>query len=418
MGHLIIEGGRPLSGAVRVHGAKNSVLPILAAALLPRGESVIHNCPDLTDVTAAVEILRALGCRVRRSGTTLTVDAPAELGHTVPDGPMGRMRASVLFLGALLGRTGRAEACWPGGCALGARPIDLHLRAFRALGAQVREDGDRLVCAAESLHGRRICFPFPSVGATEDAMLAAVGAQGVTILENAAREPELVDLQGFLRALGAEVAGAGTERIVVCGGRPLRPGTYTVMADRIVAATYAAALAATGGAGALLGTDGTGWAPMCDALARAGCTVCRMPDRVELAAPPRLHGIGPIETGPWPGFPTDAQPLLTAALAAGEGETLLTETVFDRRFGYVAGLRAMGADIALDGRTARIHGVGALHGADVTAGDLRGGAALTVAALAAGGGSTVRGLAHIERGYASLAADLSALGGRIRRHEG
>lgn len=418
MGHLIIEGGRPLSGAVRVHGAKNSVLPILAAALLPRGESVIHNCPDLTDVTAAVEILRALGCRVRRSGTTLTVDAPAELGHTVPDGPMGRMRASVLFLGALLGRTGRAAACWPGGCALGARPIDLHLRAFRALGAEVREDGDRLVCAAAALHGRRICFPFPSVGATEDAMLAAVGAQGVTILENAAREPELVDLQGFLRALGAEVAGAGTERIVVCGGRPLRPGTYTVMADRIVAATYAAALAATGGAGALLGTDGTGWAPMCDTLARAGCTVRRAPDRVELAAPPRLHGIGPIETGPWPGFPTDAQPLLTAALAAGEGETLLTETVFDRRFGYVAGLRAMGADIALDGRTARIRGVGALHGADVTAGDLRGGAALTVAALAAGGGSTVRGLAHIERGYASLAADLSALGGRIRRHEG
>lgn len=418
MGHLIIEGGRPLGGTVRVHGAKNSVLPILAAALLARGESVIHNCPDLTDVAAAAEILCALGCRVRRSGTTLTVDVPAEPGHTVPDGPMGRMRASVLFLGALLGRTGRAEACWPGGCALGARPIDLHLRALRALGAEIRDDGDRLVCTAGALHGRRIVFPFPSVGATEDAMLAAVGAQGVTVLENAACEPEIVDLQGFLRALGAGVAGAGTGRIVVCGGRPLRPGTYTVMPDRIVAATYAAALAATGGAGALLGTDGTGWEPMRDALTRAGCAIRCLPDRVTLEAPARLRGVGPVETGPWPGFPTDAQPLLTAALAAGEGETLLTETVFDRRFGYVAGLRAMGADIALDGRTARIRGVAALRGADVTAGDLRGGAALTVAALAAGGESTVRGLAHIERGYASLTADLSALGGRIRRHEG
>lgn len=344
----------------------------------------------------------------------MTVDTSCRTGSAVPDGLMGQMRASVLFLGSLLASGGEAVASWPGGCALGPRPIDLHIRAFQALGAEVRDQDEHLVCRAARLRGRRLSLPFPSVGATENAMLAACGASGVTEIYHAAREPEIEDLQGFLQALGADVTGAGTNRITVRGGKPLHPGEYTVMADRIVTATYLCAAASAGGEAELLGADGTALLPVLDALEAAGCQVGWEPDRLWLRRTRPMRGIGSVRTAPYPGFPTDAQPLLAAALAGGEGETCITETIFDRRFRYAEGLCAMGADIRLAGNSAYITGA-PLHGARVKAADLRGGAALVLAALGAAGESEISGLDHLDRGYAGLEEALTALGGRICR---
>ena len=413
MEYFAVTGGRPLEGSVAVHGAKNSALPILAATLLARGESVIHNCPDLTDVQTALDILTCLGCRVQREGNTLLVDTSCAHGIRVPDGLMGRMRASVLFLGALLAREGRAEAGWPGGCALGARPIDLHLAAFQALGAQVRDSGETIVCRGRTLQGARLTFPIPSVGATENAMLAACGAEGVTILQNPAREPEIADLQGFLQAMGADVEGAGTERIIIRGGRPLRPASYWVMADRIVTATYLCSVASAGGEGIFTGTDGSHLLPVLEALAAAGCAIRREPGRIILRKDRPLGSVH-ITTGPYPAFPTDAQPLLAAALAGGAGESTITETIFDRRFRYVQGLNALGGSVRLEGNTAHITGR-PLHGGQVTAPDLRGGAALVIAALGAEGESRITGLTHMDRGYQGLEDTLQKLGASIRR---
>ena len=417
MEYFAVEGGRPLEGSVTIHGAKNSALPILAAALLADGESVIHNCPALTDCAAALEILRCLGCRVRREGTTVTVDTTGRREHVIPDGLMGRMRASVLFLGALLARDRAAAACWPGGCALGARPIDLHIRAFQALGAQVRSWNGQLSLQAPRLAGCRLALPIPSVGATENAMLAACGAQGVTVIDNPAREPEIVDLQGFLRCLGARVTGAGSDRITVEGGHRLHPGEYTVMADRIVTATYLCAVAAAGGEGELRGAQAAHLAPVISALEKAGCKITSQKGGLRICRKDPLGGIGALRTGPYPAFPTDAQPLLVAALAGGGGKSRITETIFDHRFRYVQGLTEMGACIQVRGDTAAIAGR-PLRGAWVEATDLRGGAALTVAALAAQGESRIGGLEHIDRGYEALDRDLRALGGRVWREQG
>ena len=304
MEYFAVEGPRPLQGCVTIQGAKNSALPILAATLLADGESVIHNCPALTDCAVALEILSCLGCRVRREGTTVTVDTTHRRGHTIPDALMGRMRASVLFLGALLARDRAAVACWPGGCALGARPIDLHLRAFQGLGAQVRSWNGQLFLTSRGLYGRRLALPIPSVGATENAMLAACGARGVTVLDNPAREPEIVDLQGFLRQMGAKVSGAGTGQIVVEGGAPLHPGAYSVMADRIVAATCLCAVAAAGGEGELRGAAADHLTPVLAALRGAGCDWGRSLDGLWLRRTGPLRGIGSLCTGPYPAFPT------------------------------------------------------------------------------------------------------------------
>ena len=417
MDYFRIMGGRPLRGTLRVQGAKNSALPLLAATLLAPGESVLRRCPDLTDVRTALSILACLGCRVRREGDAVRVDAAPLSGCQIPDGLMGRMRASVLFLGALLARTGEVRSGWPGGCALGARPIDLHIRAFQALGVRVLDQEGRLSCESACLRGRRLCLPFPSVGATENAMLCACGAQGATEICNAAREPEIVDLQGFLRAMGAEVTGGGTDRVTVRGGRPLRPADYTVMPDRIAAATALCAAASAGGEIALTEIRTADLEPVLAALETAGCRILREPDRAAIRAERPLRGIGRLTTGPWPCFPTDAQPLLAAALAGGEGVTEIVETVFERRFRYAAGLRAMGADLEVEGSTARLTGR-PLRGGAVEAPDLRGGAALTIAALGASGESRITGLPHIDRGYRRLEEDLRALGADIRRVRG
>ena len=415
MSAIIIRGGRPLSGSLTVQGAKNSVLPILAATLLSGEVCRIRHCPRLRDVETAMEILRHLGCRADWQGRDLLVDAADLTRWDVPDHLMSRMRSSVVFLGAILARCGQAEMTYPGGCELGARPIDLHLAALRSMGAAIQETGGRLVCRRERLTGTEIVLSLPSVGATENAMLAAVCAAGTTTITNAAREPEIVDLQGFLRAIGAKVHGAGSSVITVEGGVPLHGGSYAVMGDRIVAATYLAAAASAGGTVEVTGVDYRHLSTVSAVLREAGCDVQSGAESIRLRRDGPLQGVRPVRTAPYPGFPTDAQAPLMAALTRGKGCTVFVENIFESRYRHVDELSRMGADIRVEGRVAVVYGVPRLHGAQVRATDLRGGAALAVAALGAEGRSELTGVHHIDRGYQSLEGDLRRLGAEIRR---
>ena len=411
-----ICGGRPLRGELRVQGAKNSALPILAAALLAPGQRGLRTCPDLSDVSASLDILRLLGCRTEREGDTVLVDASALCRSDIPDRLMREMRSSVIFLGALLARLGRAELSYPGGCELGPRPIDLHLAALRGLGAEITEEQGRLTCTqGQGLAGRELCLSIPSVGATENAMLAAVCAAGTTTITNAAREPEIVDLQGFLRAIGAKVHGAGSSVITVEGGVPLHGGSYAVMGDRIVAATYLAAAASAGGTVEVTGVDYRHLSTVSAVLREAGCDVQSGAESIRLRRDGPLQGVRPVRTAPYPGFPTDAQAPLMAALTRGKGCTVFVENIFESRYRHVDELSRMGADIRVEGRVAVVYGVPRLHGAQVRATDLRGGAALAVAARGAEGRSELTGVHHIDRGYQSLEGDLRRLGAEIRR---
>ena len=417
MSVMYLRGGTPLEGELTVHGAKNSVLPILAACLLARGQVTLRNCPQLTDVTSALGILRHLGCRVEQKGHTITVDPVGAAGSSISEEQMRAMRSSIIFLGPLLARTGEAHLTYPGGCELGPRPIDLHLNAIRAMGCEVSEDWG-IHCLGSPLGGE-VQLALPSVGATENAMLCAVGAAGPTTISNAAREPEIGDLQSFLNSLGANVRGAGSSTITVEGGRPLSGGEYTVMGDRIVAATLLSAAAAAGGRVRLSGVDWRHLATVLSVFHQAGCRVESRLEYVELARDrdTPLKGVPTIRTAPYPGFPTDAQAPVMAALAASQGCTLFVETMFDSRYRHVPELIRMGADITTEGRVALVRGVERLHGAKVEASDLRGGGALAAAALGAEGTTVLSGLNHIDRGYEGLEEMLRALGARVERRE-
>jgi len=418
MSFFEITGRRPLSGSLAVHGAKNSVLPILAACILAPGRCVIGNCPNLSDVTATLNILRELGCKAWREGDAVVVDAPVVERSVIPEHLMREMRSSVIFLGAILARLGQVQLTYPGGCELGPRPIDLHLDALRRLGAHIREEDGVLYChAPDGLHGCELRLPFPSVGATETAMLAACGCAETTTILGAAREPEIEDLQVFLNALGAQVRGAGGDVITVQGTRRLRPADHTVMGDRIVASTYLSAVGAVGGEVELTGVCPEHLSTVLDVLEEAGCRLWRSEDSICLQSRGKLRGVRTIRTAPYPGFPTDAQAVVMAALACGQGSTVFEETIFQSRYRHVSELARMGADIRLTGRTALVRGAN-LHGADVCSTDLRGGAALVVAALAAEGVSRVGCLYHIDRGYDRLEQALSRLGAEIYRRNG
>ena len=413
MSHITICGTSSLRGEVPLQRAKNSVLPVLAATLLHRGQSRIQDCPRLSDVEAAIEILRHLGCEVAREGRDLLVDAAFLTTCVIPPVLMHRCRASVLFLGALLARCGEAELSFPGGCCLGPRPIDIHLTALQALGAEITLRGDTLRGCAPRLCGRELRLPFPSVGATENAMLAATAAEGITVISNAAREPEIVDLQSFLQKLGADVHGAGTSTIAIRGRRPLHDAVHRCIGDRIVAATYLCAAAAAGGRITVKDVDYRHLCPVLTALQHSGCTVCSTADTITLSSDRQLCAVDTVRTAPYPGFPTDAQPLLMAALLRSRGETAFIETMFENRYRHVPQLRKMGAEIGLAKCKAFVRGVECLHGAVVNAPDLRGGAALIIAALAAEGTTEIHDTHHILRGYADVVGSFRALGAHI-----
>jgi len=417
MSQLLIRGGRPLRGEVTIQGAKNSVLPILAATLLTGGQVRLQNCPRLRDVDASIRILRALGCSAEWEGDCLLVDAAVLNSCSISDILMREMRSSAIFLGAILARCGQAELSYPGGCELGPRPIDLHLSGLRKLGAEIDEAGGLLRCAAKRLVGQEIVLSLPSVGATENLMLAGCGAEGVTVISNAAREPEIVDLQEFLKACGAEVCGAGTSTGTVRGGRPLHGCTYAIMPDRIVAATYLGAIASAGGEGFLRNAREEHLSTVTAVLRGAGCEIRVEEAGIACCCRERLRAVRPVRTAPYPGFPTDAQAVLMAALLCSRGATVFEEHIFENRYRHVDELIRMGADIRVSGRVAVVSGVEALHGAAVRCTDLRGGAALCVAALAAEGETSVSEIEHIDRGYACMEQDLGMLQADIRRVE-
>lgn len=417
MSRLLIQGGNRLAGEVTIQGAKNSVLPVLAATILTGGEVELRRCPRLRDVEASIRILQALGCRAAWQGDNLAVDTSRMSGCAIPDALMREMRSSAIFLGAILARCGQAELCYPGGCELGPRPIDLHISGLRALGAEIDDTGGTLHCKAQKLTGREIVLGFPSVGATENLMLAACGAEGVTVLSNAAREPEIEDLQNFLNTCGGEVTGGGTSTVVIRGGRPLHGGTYTVIPDRIAAATYLCAAASAGGDIFLRGAREAHLSTVTAALREAGCAINGDSGGIACRCGGRLNAPRPIRTAPYPGFPTDAQAIVMAALLRCRGAAVFEENLFSSRYRHVDELARMGADIRTSGRVAVVLGVERLHGAAVRSTDLRGGAALCVAALTAEGETVVSDIAHIDRGYQSLEQDLTALGAEIRRAE-
>ena len=413
-----INGGNRLDGECRVQGSKNSALPILACTLLCGGETVIHNCPALSDVEATLRILRHLGCGVRREGHTVTVDSAVVSAADIPDALMREMRSSVIFLGAILARCGKAQLSMPGGCEIGLRPIDLHLDAMRKLGATVREEFGRIVCEApQGLSGASIPLSFPSVGATENIMIAAACAKGVTRIINAAREPEISDLADFLNSCGAKIAGAGEGSVTIEGVTRLHATEHTVIPDRIAAATYMAAAAATGGRILLRSIIPAHLGPEIAVLEEAGCRVeadCR---RIRFTAPQRLGGVKLIRTMPYPGFPTDIQAPVAAMLTVADGASVVIETIFENRYKYIGELVRFGARIRVDGRMAVIDGVERLYGANVETPDLRGGAALMIAGLAAQGVTRVSGIQHIERGYESPETVLNGLSADVKRIE-
>lgn len=417
MSQLLVRGGGSLKGEVAVQGAKNSVLPILAATLLTGGQVELRGCPRLRDVDASIRILEALGCEAHWERDSLLADTAGLNNCAVSDILMREMRSSAIFLGAILARCGEAEMSYPGGCELGPRPIDLHLSGLRDLGAEIQDSGGVLRCKAPRLRGREVILSLPSVGATENLMLAACGAEGVTTISNAAREPEIVDLQEFLNACGAGVSGAGTSIVTVAGGRPLHGCTYEIMPDRIVAATYLCAAASAGGEIYLRKAREGHLATVTAALREAGCAIQADGGGVRCVSPGRLKAVRPVRTAPYPGFPTDAQAVLMAALLRSRGATVFEETIFENRYRHVDELARMGANIRVAGRVAVVTGTEILRGAPVRCTDLRGGAALCVASLAAEGDTSISEIGHIDRGYESIERDLRTLGADIVRTE-
>ena len=420
MEQLVIHGGRPLCGRVKIGGAKNAVLPIIAAALLgSRGVSVLDDVPALEDVYTISAVLRSLGVSADYAAAEhrLKIDATRIGTTSAPYELVRKMRASFLIMGPLLAREGRAEISLPGGCAIGTRPIDLHLKGFEALGAQVDlTQGAIHASAPNGLKGANIYFDFPSVGATENVMMAASCAEGQTILENPAMEPEIVDLANYLNVMGAHIRGAGTNRIKIDGVPGLSAADYTIIPDRIEAGTYMVAAAMTRGDVYIENAISEHLKPVVAKLQEAGAMIEESIEGIRVRAEQPMRAID-LKTMPYPGFPTDMQAQFMAMLAVAEGTSTVTETVFENRFMHVEELVRMGAQIRVDGRTATVEGTAALHGAPVRATDLRAGAAMVLAGLVTEGETRVGYIHHIDRGYDDLVAKLVALGADIERRE-
>ena len=416
MSYLEIRGGVPLKGKLEVQGSKNAVLPVLAACLLGEGVCTIENCPSIGDVDDTLEIMKMLGCRVERTGKTVSIDA-SQAGRTEIGGAeAARIRSSILFLGALLGRMRTAVLPLPGGCAIGKRPINLHLQGLEQLGAVFSVE-EKITARAKRLQGARIRLPMASVGATENIILAAVAADGDTVIENAAREPEIDELCEFLNCRGGQITRISDGAIQICGGLPLTGGRYRMQADRIVMGTYLLAAAAVGGEVEISNDNGTRLEKPLEIMKQMGGEVEQRRADTFLRQNRIPSRVASVETAPYPGFPTDLQSPLMAALCRAEGESRIRETVFENRFRTAFWLQKMGADIRVEGQWATIQGVRRLQPAILQSPDLRGGAALVIAALQTEGTTVIENTEFIERGYEDISRDLRLLGADVRQIE-
>lgn len=416
MDALKITGRRRLKGSVKIGGAKNAVLPIMAAAMMVDGEVVLKNVPQLTDVTAMCTILRALGIEVKAENDILIINAESVRYQDVPDTMMKTMRASNLIWGPLLDRFSFARIPMPGGCRIGSRPMDLHIKGMRKLGVEVAEHGGIIVSHGKNRKGSDLYLDFPSVGATENLVMAAVKTRGETMIRNAAREPEVVDLCSFLVACGAKIAGIGSDTLYISGVEKLYPTEYEIIPDRIVGGTLLLAAALTGGDVTIEKIRPEHIEAVTTKMAEAGVAIEGSPDTLRVKGGDPLRAVD-LKTMPYPGFPTDIQPQFMAAMTQAEGASVICESIFENRFGHCTDLNRMGADIKVDGRWAVVRGDTRLEGTDVEASDLRGGAALILAGLAAEGETVVHNASFIERGYCNLEAVFNELGARIERCE-
>jgi UDP-N-acetylglucosamine 1-carboxyvinyltransferase len=414
MDRLLVTGGTTLQGTVPISGAKNSALKLLAACLLAKGRTTIHNVPAIQDCATMVEVLEHLGARCAWQDGALVVDTTAVEPTETPYELVSRMRASILVLGPLLTRFGRARVAMPGGCNIGSRKIDLHVRGLEKMGARFRSEHGFLVAETRGLRGAIISLDFPSVGATENVLMAAVGAKGTTVIENAAREPELVDLADFLTAMGARISGVGTSTVEIEGVDAFGPVEHTVIPDRVEAGTFAIAACAAGGSVVLANARGDHLDLVFSKLADAGADVLAAEGGVAVSMERRPRAVD-LVTLPYPGFPTDLQPQMMALLAIADGTSIVTENVFESRFMFVDELNRMGADIRTEGHHAVIRGVDRLSAAPVRALDIRAGAAMVIAALTADGDTEVADMYHVDRGYQDFESKITALGARVRR---
>ncbi|NLZ54798.1 MAG: UDP-N-acetylglucosamine 1-carboxyvinyltransferase [Thermoanaerobacteraceae bacterium] len=412
----IIQGGETLSGRIKVQGSKNSSLPILAATILNGKKNTIRDVPKIRDIEVMNKILSHLGTNIVIKDNVIEIDSKNVNSFDVPEQLMREMRSSIVLMGALLGRFGRARVSYPGGCEIGPRPIDLHLKGLSLMGVNFSEGHGFLYAKTNRLKGADIHLDFPSVGATENLMLAGVLAKGSTIIRNVAKEPEIVDLQNFLNRMGAHIKGAGTDTIKIegCQIQDLKPvDDYTIIPDRIAAGTYLAAAAITRGHIVLTNVITEHLEPILAKLREIGCVINSRNGEIELYEDEPLVSLDSLRTLPYPGFPTDMQAPMMALLSTVEGTSILTETIFENRFKHAQELRRMGANISINGNTAIIKGVKKLTGAIVEAKDLRAGAALILAALAAEGETVVEGACHVERGYENIEGNLTALGAKV-----
>lgn len=412
MSKFIIQGGKRLEGEVKISGSKNAALPIIAATVLIKGKTILYNVPKIQDVQTMFEILNDIGGKVTKKTNKVIIDTSRIHTYEIPEKLMRKMRSSVILAGALIGKYHKANFSYPGGCEIGSRPIDLHLKGFEKLGINIKEEYGEIICSTENIQGTQINLDFPSVGATENIILASCLANGNTVVTNAAKEPEIEDLVKFLNKAGAKIKGAGTDRIEITGVKKLSEVSYNIMPDRIESGTYLAAGAITGGNIKIINSNPKHIEPILNKLEEANCILDVGKNYVEMKAPKRIKAVD-IKTMPYPGFPTDMQSIFGALLSTAKGTSIITENIFESRYKYIQELNRMGAKINIEGRTAVIKGTKQIQGANVIALDLRGGAALVLEGLFAKGITKIDNAHYIFRGYENIEEKLKKIGAKI-----
>ena len=417
MSSYIIEGGKKLEGDILVSGSKNASLPILASAILNKGTTKLYNVPEISDTKITIDILKFLGCKVKKNNGKVEINSQNIIKKEIPEKLMHQMRSTVVLAGAILGRFKEVRFSYPGGCDIGARPIDLHLKSFEKLGINIIENAGFIICKCDKILGANIDLDFPSVGATENIILASVYAEGITNITNAAMEPEIVDLANCLNKMGAKIEGAGTSNIKIIGVKKLKDISYNIMPDRIEAGTLLCMVAATGGKVRLKNINSEFLSPVLTKLEETGCKIDINKNEIDLYAPKRLKATD-IKTMPYPGFPTDMQSVFSSILTVARGTSVIIENIFENRYRFMTELKKMGAKITTEGKTAVIKGVKKLNNAKVNSTDLRGGAALVTGALVAKGKTEITNIEYILRGYEKLDEKLRKLGANITLKEG